>query len=89
MKIDPAMLKEINKSVDGFVKKNRDSIANARDIEKLQSLLSKMDKRLKKVEDTQEKIAKRVNLIQNKYIFELAGMVSDNRTRIAQLSKKK
>lgn len=89
MKIDPAMLKEINKSVDGFVKKNRDSIANARDIEKLQSLLSKMDKRLKKGRRNTEKIVKRMNLIQNKYIFELAGMVSDNRARIAKLSKKK
>ncbi len=46
MKLDPKMLKEINKTVDVIVKKNKMAIDNARDIDKLLKKIEKLEDRM-------------------------------------------
>ena len=62
MKLDPSMLKEINKSVDGFVKKNKMAIDNARVIETLKKRLIMSEKKVLQLEKTVNKMEHIVKL---------------------------
>ena len=52
MKIDANVLKEINKSVDGFVKKNKMALDNAREVDKLKKQQILAEKKIDTLEKT-------------------------------------
>lgn len=87
MKLDPKMMKEINKAVDGFVQKNRSAIENAKAIAQLEKTVQELEKRVQKLEAESGKGSKDKSSFIGKHDIRLTKLEQWRPLVVAELKK--